>query len=239
MTWGCGSNVGHGGGAIDATSREQTAGHVPVVAGTTTPSVARAIVRSEVGRRLRRHAWACHLSGFRGPAGEGRRCYSRPRVTRVRLLDPARVDKTSQLRIVATYSGGYIGSIDVNVGGRGSAHADLVETSPLRAGGRRVVTLPVSFTRRGTVGVDVTAEGLPLSRRCGERPPLRRSAAKTLRWSDPVARGPDGPAASHRRGGTRPRSRRGRGLRKALEIGDDLVRARHLGVTAVHVPQVG
>ena len=227
VTWGCGSNVVHGGGAIDATSREQTAGHVPVVAGTTARSVARVVVRSEVDGRLRRHpavvvkvrdrellrtigvrkAFARYLAevpqgargasaealgargralglaffpGFRGPVGEGRPCYSRPRVTRLRLLGSARVNETSQLRIVATYPGGYIGSIETNVGGRGGAHADLVQTSPRRAGGRRVVTLPVRFTRRGAVGLDVTAEGLPLSRRCGKRPPLRRSAPKTL-----------------------------------------------------------
>jgi hypothetical protein len=95
-------------------------------------------------------------------------------------LGRARVDETSQLRIVATYPGGSIGSIDLTVGGRGRVHADLVDVSPRRAGGRRVVTLPVAFTHHGAVGVDVTAEGLPLSKRCGGRPPLRRSGPKTL-----------------------------------------------------------
>jgi hypothetical protein len=227
VTWGCGSNLVRGGGAIDATSREHTAEHVPVVAGTTAPSVARVVVRSEVDGRLRGHpvalvnvrdrellrtigvrkAFGRYLAevpsgaraasaealgfrgrrlglaffpGFRGPVGEGRTCYSRPRVARLRLLDPARVDKTSRLRIVATYPGGYIGSIDVRVAGSSGAHADLVEPNPRRAGGRRVVTLPVTFTRRGTVGVDVTAEGVPLSRRCGARPLPRHSAPKTL-----------------------------------------------------------
>jgi hypothetical protein len=225
VTSGCGSNVVHGGGAIGAT--EKTAGHVPIVAGTTSPSVARVVVRSEVEGRLRRHpavlvkmrdrellrtigvrkAFGRYLAevpqgvravsaealgargrtlglaffpGFRGPVGEGRACYGQPRVERLRLLGRARVDKTSQLRIVATYPGGYIGSVDVAVGGRGRVHADLVDASPRRAGGRRVVTLPVAFTHRGAVGVDVTAEGLPLSKRCGGRPPLRRSGPKTL-----------------------------------------------------------
>jgi hypothetical protein len=225
VSWGCGSNVVRG-RAIDATSREHTAGHVPVVAGTVAPSVARAVVRSEIDGRLRRHPAAlvavrdplllrtigvrkpfgrylaevpagaraataealgargrtlglAFFPGFRGPVGEGRACYSRPRVARMRLLDPARVGQESRLRIVATYPGGYIGSMDVNVGGRGGAHADLVDARPHRDGGRRVVTLPVSFTRRGTVGVDVTAEGLPLSPRC-RRGPIRRSAPKTL-----------------------------------------------------------
>jgi hypothetical protein len=226
VSWGCGSNVVHAGGAIDGTSRERTAGHVPVVAGTVAGIVARVVVRSEVDGRLRRHppalvrvrdrellrmidvrkAFGRYLAevpagaraataealgargrtlglaffpGFRGPVGEGRACYSRPRIARMRLLDPARVAQESRLRIVATYPGGYIGSMDVNVGGRGGAHADLVHARPRRAGGRRVVTLPVGFTRRGIVAVDVTAEGLPLSPRCNTGP-IRHSAPKTL-----------------------------------------------------------
>jgi hypothetical protein len=49
-------------------------------------------------------------------------------------------------------------------------------TPPVRA----VVTLPVGFRRRGTAAIDVSAEGGPLSERCGARAVLRRSAAKTL-----------------------------------------------------------
>jgi hypothetical protein len=227
VSWGCGSNLLRDGGAIDATSRERTAGHVPVVSGTVAPSVARVVVRSEIGGRLRRHPAAlvkvrdpellraigvrtpfgrylaevpasaraasatalgprrrtlglAFFPGFRGPVGEGRACYSRPRVTRMRLLDPPRIGEKSRLRIAATYPGGYIGSMDVSVSGRGGAHADLIDARPRRNGGRRVVTLPVSFTRRGTAGVDATAEGRPRSKRCGARPPLRRSAPKTL-----------------------------------------------------------
>ena len=90
VTSGCGSNVVHGGGAIDATSREQTAGHVPVVAGTAVPSVARVVVRSELDGRLRRHPAVLvkvrdrellrtigagqafgRYPGFRAPVGEG------------------------------------------------------------------------------------------------------------------------------------------------------------------------
>ena len=225
--WGCGSNLVRGGGAVDATSRQHSAGHVPVVAGTVLPSVRGVVVRSEIDGRLRQHASALvkvsdrellrtigvgrafgrylaevpagaraasaeargaggrtlgfgFFPGFRGPVGEGRTCYGRPRVVRVRLLDPARVGRESRLRVVARYRKGYIGSIEVNVSGRGGAHADLVPTTPRRAGGRRVVTLPVRFTRRGPVGVDVTAEGLPLSGTCGARAVLRRSAPKTL-----------------------------------------------------------
>lgn len=198
---GCGSNVVRGGGAIDATSREQTAGHLPVAAlvqvrdrellraiGVRTafgrylaevPRGARGASAEALGARGRKLALA-FFPGFRRPVGEGRPCYSQPRVARLRLLGPARVDEPGRLRIAASYPGGYIGSIDVNVGGRGGAHADLVQTSPRRAGGRRVVTLSVSFTRRGAVGVQVTATGIPLSRRCGARPLLRRSAPKTL-----------------------------------------------------------
>jgi hypothetical protein len=117
--------------------------------------------------------------GFRGPVGEGRRCYSQPRVARLRLLGRARVDETSQVRVVAIYPGGYIGSIDVSVGGRGGAIPISSTPAPV-ARARRVVTIPVHFTRRGATGLDVTAEGLPLSRRCGDRPLLRHSAPKTL-----------------------------------------------------------
>jgi hypothetical protein len=226
ITSGCGSNVLYGGGAIDGTSREETAGHVPVVAGAVTSSVARVIVRSEIDGRLRRQPAAlvgiddrkllrmigvprpfgryiaeiptgaraataealgargrtlglAFFPGFRGPVGQGRACYTQPRVTRLRLRKPARVGGKNRLRIVATYPGGQIGSIDVSVGGRSRVHADLSPESPRGEGGRRVVTLPVSFARRGTVLVDVTAEGLPRSKRCSTGP-LRRSALKTL-----------------------------------------------------------
>lgn len=118
--------------------------------------------------------------GFRGPVGQGRACYGRPHITRLRLLEPARAGRRSRIRVVATYRGGYIASVEASVGGEGRVHADLVRPRTRRAGGRRVVTLPVRFERRGTVGVDVTAEGVPLNRRCGKHPPLRRSDAKTL-----------------------------------------------------------
>jgi hypothetical protein len=223
VTWGCGSNRVHRGGAIDATSREQTAGHVPVVAGAVAGSVASVVVRSEIDGTIRRHATAlvrvrdadllraigvrrpfgrylaevpagargataeargargrtlglAFFPGFRGPVGEGRECYSRPRVVRLRLLDPARVRQKSRLRIVATYRGGYIGSVNVSVSDRLSIHADLAPSTS----GRYVVTLSVSFTRRGVAGIDVTADGVPLSERCGPRPVLRHSATKTL-----------------------------------------------------------
>jgi hypothetical protein len=226
ITSGCGSNIVYGGGAIDGTSRDETPGHVPVVAGAMVSSVARVLVRSEIDGRLRRHPTAlvrvrdrkllrrigvrrpfgrfiaeiasgaraasaealgargrtrglAFLPGFRGPVGEGRACYTRPRVTRLRLLSPPRVGGKNRLRIVGTYSRGQIGSIDVGVGGRSRLHADLAPESPRGEGGRSVVTLPVSFARRGTVLVDVTAEGLPRSKRCSTGPP-RRSALKTL-----------------------------------------------------------
>ena len=108
--------------------------------------------------------------------GEGRACYSRPRVVRLRLLDPARVGKKSRLRIVASYPAGVIGSVDVGVSIGLGVHADLAPSSS----GRYVVTLPVSFRRRGPTAIDVTAEGVPLSGRCGARAVLRHSAPKTL-----------------------------------------------------------
>jgi hypothetical protein len=227
ISWGCGSNLVRSGAAIEATSVERTAGHVPVVAGTITPSVARVVVRSEIHGRLRRHAAAvvrvrnrellrtidvrkpfgrylaevpsgaraasaeargahgrtlglAFFPGFRGPVGEGRACYRRPRVTRLRLLEPARVARTSRLRVVANYRGGSIGSFEVSLGGRPSVRADLAAPPTLSDGGRRVVTLPVRFARRGFVAIDVTAEGLPLSRRCGTTPVPRRSELRTL-----------------------------------------------------------
>jgi hypothetical protein len=226
-TSGCGSNVVHGGGAIDATSTVRSTTGPAVVSGTVTRSVARVVVRSELRGRLRRdptalvkvrdrallhaigvdHAFGRYLAevappsravtaeafdgrprtlgiaffeGFGRAIGEGQACYTRPRVARLRLLAPARVREANRIRIVANYPGGYIGSVQVGVGGRTVTIADLGPTQTRRDDGRRVVTLPIGFRRRGTVGVDVTAEGVPLSRRCGERPPLRRSAPRTL-----------------------------------------------------------
>jgi hypothetical protein len=225
-TWGCGSNVVHGGGAIDATSTVRDPGHPAVVSGTARTSVARVVVRSEVQGRLRRHRAAvvtvrdrpllraigverpfrrylaevpsraravtaeafdarprtlgiAFFPGFREAIGEGRGCYTQPRVTRMRLLDPARVGKRSRLRVVAVYRAGYIGSIDVGIGGRVRLHADLAPT-PNASGRRWVVTLPVGFRHRGATFIDVTADGVPLSRRCGPRPPLRSSPLRTL-----------------------------------------------------------
>ena len=223
VTWGCGSNVVHGGGAIDATAKDVNPGQLPVVAGTVAGPVARVIVRSEIDGRLRRHApvlvrvrdaellraigvrkpfgrylaevpagargasaeargargrtlGLAFFPGFRGPVGEGRVCYSSPRVVRLRLLDPARVGKKSRLRIVARYPAGTIGSVEVRVTGGLSMVADLAPSST----GRYVVTLPVSFRRRGVAGINVTAEGVPRSTRCGARAVLRRSVLKTL-----------------------------------------------------------
>jgi hypothetical protein len=118
--------------------------------------------------------------GFRGPLGQARACYGRPHIARLRLLEPARAGRRSRVRVVARYRGGYIGSVEASVSGIARVHADLAPSPTRREGGRRVVTLPVRFGRRGTVGVDVTAEGLPLHGRCGKAPPLRRSALKTL-----------------------------------------------------------
>lgn len=118
--------------------------------------------------------------GFRGPVGEGRACYGRPHIAGLRLLEPARAGRRSRIRVVARYRGGYIASLEAAVGGEGRVHADLARPRTRRAGGRQVVTLPVRFARRGTVGVDVTAEGVPLSRRCGKHPLPRRSDPKTL-----------------------------------------------------------
>lgn len=227
QSWGCGSNLVLGGGAISATSAAGFLGRPYVVSGTVTPSVARVVVRSEIRGTLRRHRAVAAMvrdrellraiavrkpfgrylaevprgaraasaegfdargrtlglaffPGFRGPVGQGRACYGRPRIASLRLLEPASAGHRGRVRVVARYRGGYIGSVDVAVSRGGTVHADLVPTRPRQAGGRRVVTLPVRFTRRGTVAVDVTAEGLPLSRRCGKTPPLRRSATKTL-----------------------------------------------------------
>jgi hypothetical protein len=226
QSWGCGSNLVLGGGAISATSAAGFLGRPYVVSGTVTPSVARVVVRSEIGGTLRRQRAVAAMvrdrallraiavrkpfgrylaevprgaraasaeafdgrgrtlglaffPGFRGPVGQGRACYGRPRIASLDLLEPARIGR-NRVRVVARYRGGNIGSVDVAVSRGGTVHADLVPTRERRPGGRRVVTLPVRFTRRGTVGVDVTTEGLPLSRRCGKNPPLRRSATKTL-----------------------------------------------------------
>jgi hypothetical protein len=143
------------------------------------PSGARAVSAEAVGAR-RRTLGLAFFAGFRGPVGQARRCYTRPSVTGLRLLEPARVGRTSRVRVVARYPRGQIGSVELTVAGRHSVRADISRPGMRDDGGRLVITLPVRFTRRGTVGVDATAEGLPLSRRCGKPPALRRSAPRTL-----------------------------------------------------------
>jgi hypothetical protein len=218
VTWGCGSNLVFGGGAIDATSTSRSGGQTPVVAGTMSSPVARVVVRSEIRGRLRRHpaaivrvrgrkllraigvsqpfgrylaevppgaraasaeAFGAHgrslglalFPGFRGPVGQARRCYTQPQVRSMRLLEPARVGRTSRVRVVAVYPRGQITSVELTVAGKGSVRAEISGAD----GGRVVIALPVRFTRRGTLGVDGTVEGLPLSKLCGKRPALRRS----------------------------------------------------------------
>ena len=224
---GCGSNRVRGGGTIDAGGSSRSGGRPTVVGGAVSASVRRAVVRYELGRRLRRtgavvvrvsdrallraiavprpfgrylaevprgaravtaesrsrrgrRLGLAFFEGFRGPVGEGRACYRRPQITSMRLLSPARAGRTSWLRVVASYRGGYIGSVEASVSGQGTRHADLVPVRPRRAGARRVVRLPLRFGRRRGALIDVTAEGLPLDPRCGKRPPLRESPPRTL-----------------------------------------------------------
>ena len=224
---GCGSNLVHGGGAIDAGGSMRSGGRPIVVSGALAPSVRRVVVRYELGGRLHRTAAVvvrvrepallqaidvrrpfgrylaevprgaravtaearslrgrrlglAFFEGFRGPVGEARACYRRPRITSLRLLAPARAGRGNRVRVAASYPGGYIGSVEAAVSRQGTAHADLVPVRPRQAGSRRIVQMPVRFKRRGTTAIDVTAEGLPLSRRCGKAPPLRKSPPKTL-----------------------------------------------------------
>jgi hypothetical protein len=121
-----------------------------------------------------------YFDGFGGPIGEGRRCHGRPRVSRLRLSTPARNGKPNTVTFVARYPRGYIGSAEVRTDGT-IVHADLTVPKHRRDGGRRDLTLPVRLERRGTVGIDVTVEGLPLaSKRCGANGRPRESAPKTL-----------------------------------------------------------
>jgi hypothetical protein len=143
------------------------------------PARARAASAEARGPRGRTLGLA-FFPGYRGPAGEGRLCYGRPRVASLRLLEPARAGHRSRLRVVLTYPGGDIGSVDATVGGRGTVHTDLGPPASPSKASRRVVTVPLRFKRLGSVAVDVTAEGRPLGRRCGTNPPLRRSDARTL-----------------------------------------------------------
>ncbi len=121
-----------------------------------------------------------YFDGFGGPIGEGRRCHGRPRVSRLRLSTAAWNGKPNTVTFVARYPNGYIGSAEVRTD-RTIVHADLVVPKYRRDGGRRNLTLPVRLERRGTVGIDVTVEGLPLAfKRCGADGRPRQSAPKTL-----------------------------------------------------------
>lgn len=227
VTWGCGSNLVFRGKAIDATSTSRMPGWRDLLAGALSPSVARVVVRSEIGGRLRRHPAAmlsvrdrelrgqigihkpfgrylaevpsgaravtgeafdargrtvglAFFEGFRGPVGQGRACYRRPRILRLRLLDPARFGRASRVRVVARHARGYISSIEATVSGRGRVRRNLARDPETRPGGRSAITFPVVFDRRGTVGVDVVADGVPSDKRCGAAPSPRPSAQKTL-----------------------------------------------------------
>lgn len=227
VSWGCGTNLAVGAGAIGAGGTTRSAKQPTIVEGAVTTSVARVIVRHELGGQLRKHAAAVVIvrdpailraiavrrgfgrylaevpqraravsaearnarrrplgltffEGFRGPAGEGRACYGRPRIADLRLQGRAQAGHNTWVRVIARYPGGSIGSMDVAVNGSASVHADISPVRPPRQDGRITVRLPVRFDRRGTTAVDVTAKGLPLGRRCGKNPAVRRSVSKTL-----------------------------------------------------------
>jgi hypothetical protein len=227
VTWGCGSNRVASGEAIGSTSTARHAEKPDVVSGTVLNRVRRVAVRSELRKRLRRHAVSTvrvrgrelleaigigkpfgrflaevpsnaravtaeafdrrrrslglvFFPGFRPPIGEGRACYGRPRVARMRLLDPPRRGERSRLRVVATYARGYVSTLEAAVVGSRNDKVHFARRPGLSADGRRVATLRLRFSERGTVGVDAIATGRPLSRRCGPDPAPRQSNMKTL-----------------------------------------------------------
>ncbi len=143
------------------------------------PPEARAV--SAQARGARGHVIGVdYFDGFGGPISEGRRCHGRPRVSRLSLSAPARNGRPNTVTLLARYPGGYIGSAEVRTD-RTIVHADLVVPQHRRDEGRRNLTLPVRLERRGTVGTDVTVEGLPLAfKRCGANGRPRESARKTL-----------------------------------------------------------
>lgn len=142
------------------------------------PRGARAVTAEAFGRH-RRSLGLAFFPGFRRAVGEGRACYTRPRVANMRLLDPPRRGERSRLRVVALYQRGYVSSLEAAVAGLRNDHVDFKR--PLQpSDGGRVATLHVRFPRRGTVGVDAVAEGRPISSRCNTDPALRQSTMKTL-----------------------------------------------------------
>ena len=130
------------------------------------PRRARAVTAEAFDRR--RHSLGLvFFPGFRRPVGEGRTCYGRPRIAAMRLLDPPRAGERSRLRVVVTYSGGYISSLAGAVAGTVTDRVRLPRPPDVTSRSRRVVTLRVGFRRRGTVGIDAIALGRPFSRSCG------------------------------------------------------------------------
>jgi hypothetical protein len=143
------------------------------------PQRARAVT-AEARNAGRHFLGLAFFDGFRGPIGEGRACYGRPRITGLRLLGRARTGRNIWMRVVATYKGGYIGSVDMNVNGGASVHADLVPVRPRRECGRRIVRLPLRFTAAAPPPSTSRPKGCRAVRAVTRAP--RSAARRPRRW---------------------------------------------------------
>jgi hypothetical protein len=113
------------------------------------------------------------FSGFPAATGKGRACLSRPQITDVRLVGPARTEHTSRLRVAVRYPAGRVTSVAATIFVEGdTARAKLTQTQSTQ-----VVTLPLRFERRGLLAVDVTADGRPADRQACSSASLPRAAA--------------------------------------------------------------
>lgn len=144
------------------------------------PRGARAV--SAEGRDARGRARGlAFFAGFRGPAGAGQRCFTRPRITGLRALGTARARRTVWVRARVSYVRGRTTSIRFDSPRGAGGIADLVPAPARRGVERRAVTVPLRFDRRGRVLLSAVAEGLPRDRRCGLL--VRRSTPRELALS--------------------------------------------------------
>ena len=130
------------------------------------PSGARGVgVEARDGRG--RPLGVAFFSGFPAATGQGRACSSRPQITDVRLVEPARKGSVSRLRVTVCYPAGRVTSVAATTFvQQNTTRTKLTQTQQ----GARVVTLPLRFDRRRLLAVDVTAHGLPADNQAAAPP---------------------------------------------------------------------
>lgn len=142
------------------------------------PDRARAVTAEALDAR-RRSLGLSFAEGVGGPVGEGRACYSRPRIARLRLLETPKASARARLELRVNYPSGFLRSAEATVSGD-RRFEKVLRAQRARTRARRTLTLPIRLPRPGTIGIDVTVTGVPIAKACGVGAWPRRSAARTF-----------------------------------------------------------